>query len=87
MRAPTTPETYELYGVRWPSTAHRADVIIRFIRGNGLVTAGGVEYRVPLFTLYRDLQSVLWPDDDHHEWSDLLLKTVLEERFIAVASA
>ena len=84
MRAPTTPETYELYGVRWPSTAHRADVIIRFIRGNGLVTAGGVEYRVPLFTLYRDLQSVLWPDDDHHEWSDLLLKTVLEERFIAV---
>ncbi len=37
-----------------------------------------------LFYHYRELQSLLWPSYEHHEWSDLMLKTILENRITAV---
>jgi len=31
-----------------------------------------------LYFHYRNAQSLLWPNDDHHRWSDLILKTFCE---------
>ena len=38
----------------------------------------------PLFDLYRELQTILWPDYHHNHWSDLILKTILENRLTAI---
>jgi hypothetical protein len=37
-----------------------------------------------LFFHYRQLQTILWPEDDHHDWSDLILKSILENRITVV---
>lgn len=31
------------------------------------------------------MQSMLWPEDDHHRWSDLILRNILENRITVVA--
>ena len=41
----------------------------------------------PLFDLYRELQTILWPDYDHHEWSDLILRNILNERLTSVQAS
>lgn len=40
-----------------------------------------------LFHHYRSLQSILWPEDDHHRWSDLILSTVLDNRLTVIMGA
>jgi len=44
----------------------------------------GKEYGLGLFEHFRKLQTCLWPDDDHNRWSDLILKTILENRITVV---
>jgi hypothetical protein len=48
------------------------------IRRGGRFTQDGKEYGEGLFHHYRELQKALWPEDDHHRWSDLTLKRILE---------
>lgn len=37
-----------------------------------------------LFFHYKALQSILWPNDDHHRWSDLILRTYCEEEITVI---
>lgn len=78
-------QSFKHYGLRWPGRASPVEIEIRMIHGGGyLKNDSGVKCGEGLFFHYRQLQSLLWPDDDHHEWSDLILKTILEERITAV---
>lgn len=76
------------YGARFKPDVHPALVEMTFIRGGGYVTtASGQKVGLGLFGHYRALFSVLWPEDDHHRWSDLILKHILEERITVVAGS
>ena len=73
--------TWDAYGKAWESDWSRIDVEVWCIQqGEEYLKAQGRS----LFFHYRELQSLLWPDDDHHEWSDLMLKTFLENRITVV---
>lgn len=37
-----------------------------------------------LFFHYRRLQELLWPEDDHHRWSDLILSEILNNTITAI---
>ncbi len=53
-------------------------------KGGKWKMADGKEYGEGLFSHFKKMQSLLWPDDDHHLWSDLILKTILENRMTVV---
>jgi len=78
----TASKTFNLYDLTWN---HEDDNLITveiwMIRqGEDYLKKQGRT----LFQHYRQLQSLLWPEDDHHEWSDLMLQTILEERITVV---
>lgn len=70
----------EAYGVEWPATFAPLDIEFELIRRGGFVEVLGEKYGNGLFFHMRQAFSILWPDDDHHRWSDLGLKTLCEER-------
>jgi hypothetical protein len=74
-----------LYGLNWPNT-YKSDLQIEFemIRAGGTMTFNGKKYGLGLFGHHRAAQSILWPEDDHHRWSDLILKTFCEERITVI---
>jgi hypothetical protein len=72
------------YGLNWPAGIHPVQIPLSCIQRGGQWVEDGWKQGAPLFDLYRDVQSILWPDDDHHEWSDLILKTILDERITIV---
>jgi hypothetical protein len=54
------------------------------IQSGGYYTIDGTRCGEGLFYHYRVLQQLLWPDDDHHRWSDLMLKQILEKRVTVI---
>lgn len=56
-------------------------------KGGKWTAANGRQCGEGLFHHYRAAQSLMWPEDDHHRWSDLMLKTILENRITVVAGA
>ncbi len=74
-------QEWELYGKKWDPSWSRIDVEVWCIQqGEDYLKKEG---RTLLFH-YRELQSLLWPDYEHTLWSDLILKTMLEERITVV---
>lgn len=72
------------YGLDWPGYTEPLDVELHMIREGGYVTIGKKRYGEGLFAHHRAAQSLLWPEDDHHRWSDLVLRTMCEERITVV---
>lgn len=68
----------ELYGLQWPDEADRLQIEIYFIRNKGYVRKNGNKYGKGLFHHYREMFTLLWPEDDHHRWSDLGLRRITE---------
>ena len=59
---------------------------MRLIRSGGYLMVGGVRYGHGLFHHFREMESLIWPEDYHNRWTDWMLKILLEER-IAVFGA
>ena len=57
------------------------------IRKGGRWTDGGEERGAGMFEHYVALQKLLWPGDDHHRWSDQILRSLLEERITILQGA
>lgn len=73
------------YGMMWQDTYHPVEIERYCIRRDGEWRSPiGTKCGAGLFTHYRNLMSLLWPGDDHHRWSDLILKSWLEERILVV---
>lgn len=73
------------YGVYWDRPVKTPlDVEFLMIRHGGYVKVEGKRVGEGLFHHIREAQSIIWPEDDHHRWSDLILKTMCEERIIVV---
>ena len=74
------PENVLHYGVSFKPGTHPARVEIELIKMGG---EGGLG----VFKHYKSLFSILWPEDDHHRWSDLILKHLLEDRITVVSGS
>lgn len=79
------PQKVERYGVLWPITLHPVHVEIQCIRSGGQWTlkSGAVAGEGNFFH-YKRLQQLLWPEDLHYRWSDLMLKEILESRICSI---
>lgn len=77
--------TLEKYGCLWNPVTDPAIIEMTMIRHGGQWTKkDGRLAGNGLFYHYRALQSLLWPEDDHHRWSDLMLRNFLENTITAV---
>lgn len=74
----------QAYGLEWGQQLSAIGIEFRLIQAGGYLAVKGVQYGQGLFHHYRALQGHLWPEDDHHRWSDLILKEYLANRIIAV---
>ncbi len=72
------------YGLRWPVGTAPLDIEFHMMRNGGYVQSGGMKCGEGLLQHYKNAQSICWPTDHHHRWSDLILKEYLENRIIAV---
>jgi hypothetical protein len=80
------PKQIEAYGLGWrfPEFKTPLDVEFEMIRSGGYKTIEGIRYGNGLFFHHKAAQTLLWPEDDHHRWSDLILRTFCEERITVV---
>ncbi len=72
-------KSVNLYGLEWP---HDYDPLRREFymiqKGGQWTGANGQTIGLGLFEHYKKAQSIAWPEDDHHRWSDLTLRRFLE---------
>lgn len=69
----------QLYGIEWPADFDPLERELYMIRKGGQWQgANGSTIGLGLFEHYRNAQSVAWPEDDHHRWSELVLTRFLE---------
>ncbi len=77
-----------LYGLDWPDNSERLEIEFHFIRSGGYVELKGQKYGNGLFHHYKEAQILIWgPDEDHHRWSDLMLREILNNRLTAITGA
>lgn len=79
-------EPIEKYGALWPAGTSAIAIEKACVKRGGkwIDSARGVECGVGLFHHYKAAQQLLWPDDDHHRWSDLCLESILAHTHIAI---
>lgn len=67
------------YGARWPGEYDDLKIEFECIKmGGRWQFPSGNWGGIGLFHHYRNAQSLCWPEDDHHRWSDLGLKAIVE---------
>lgn len=74
----------EVYGLKWPADADPLEVEFEMIRKGGRFDVNGTQHGEGLFHHYKRAQQLIWPDDDHHRWSDLILRTILDNRITVI---
>lgn len=75
----------DLYGCLWPAGSNPLKIEFACITRNGQWTEpNGKVCGLGLFHHYKMAQRYLWPTLDHHRWSDLILKAILENRITMV---
>lgn len=85
--AAPVPEREKLsrYGLKWSNPVNTPlDVELLLIRHGGYATIKGKTVGHGLFYHFRQAQSLIWPEDDHHRWSDLCLQTMCDERIVVI---
>ena len=73
-----------VYGRQWPDDTDPLDIEMFFVRRGGFDTSSGARCGFGLFHHFRSLMRQLWPEDDQHRWSDLILRHYCEERVTIV---
>ena len=69
----------EKYGYNWDIGVSDLKIEFWMIRkGSEFLKSHGRD----LFFHYREAQKLLWPEDDHHRWSDLALRRALEHEIV-----
>lgn len=76
----TPPKHIIRCGLNFDPWMSKLEVEFEFIRAGGYIEIKGKKYGEGLFAHYRMAQTIRWPDEDHHTWSDLILENILKER-------
>lgn len=84
MAKPKIPKR-EVYGLFWEDLIHPAEIEMFMIRHGGhFKKKNGDMVGLGLFHHFKRLQEILNPEKFWHKWNELLLKSFIENRFIAV---
>jgi len=76
------------YGLDWSDDTDLAELEMRFIQAGGYLVENNRRFGEGLFHHYRELQIHLWQDgEDHHRWSDQMLKEILTNRITVIAGS
>lgn len=85
---PQPAKRKSVYNLNWPMTMDPVAIEMHMIQKGGQYTKqDGTLAGEGLFHHYRELQKLLWPEEDHHRWSDLILKTLVEEEISVLMGA
>lgn len=68
------------YGAWWPSTKTDLDIEIWMIRAGGRFKREDHEYGEGLLFHYKAMQRIIWPDEEIDPWSELALKSFLDNK-------
>lgn len=75
----------EQYGLWWDDFTPQIQREIFCIQHGGRWSGpNGQQAGAGLFHHYKRLQEILWPEDDHHRWSDLILEEILNNTITAI---
>lgn len=82
-------ESVIVYGpIEWPEDSDPLQVEMEYIRAGGYITLEGQRSGEGLFYHYKRAQQLLWPEgEDHHRWSDLMLREILANRITAISGS
>ena len=75
------------YGITWSPNSNPLKIELEFIRNGGFLTVSGQKHGAGLFEHFKAAMTLCWPEDDHHRWSDLILKNLLENRITVVCGS
>jgi hypothetical protein len=75
----------EKYGLKWADGTDLAAIEMKFIQSGGYIQTPEGKFGKGLFHHYRELQILLWPDDQHHRWTDQMLGEILGNRISVIA--
>lgn len=84
MASKTPKKKITRYGLDWPPGTSDLAIEKLFIQKGGTIERDGIVHGEGLFHHYRAVESLIWPEDDHHRWSDLMLKEILQNKHTAV---
>src|SRR6266446_3633148 len=77
----------EKYGCQWPEDSDPVEIERYCVRAGGRWTdENGGECGAGLFTHYRNLEFLIWPEDYHNRWTDWMLRILIEERISVFGS-
>ena len=70
--------TLETYGLKFDPRTTQLEVELFFIKNNGHHQPKNKRYGEGLFHHFKAALTLCWPGDDHHRWTDLILKSYCE---------
>lgn len=83
----TMPVPRIAYGVPFQPEAQSLDIEMDFIRAGGYITYGGKRHGLGLYGHYRNLLKLLWPEDEDHRWTDIGLRSIVENEITVLMGA
>ena len=76
---------FQKYSALWPDGLDALQIEQAcIVRGGKWLNKSGVECGLGLFHHYKAAQKLMWPEDDHHRWSDLMLSEILQNKHTAI---
>src|SRR5258705_1068104 len=74
----------EQYGIFWSEQSDPLKREFFMIQNGGRFERNGRTVGNGLFFHYREAQKLLWPDDYHNRWTDLILSQILNNRITVI---
>lgn len=75
---------FERYDLEWPDEADPLQVEFSMIRKGGKFERDGKTVGNGLFYHYREAQKLLWPEEYHNRWTDLILSEILNNTITVI---
>ncbi len=76
---------FQKYSALWPDHLDALQIEQAcIVRGGKWLNKAGAECGLGLFHHYKAAQKLMWPEDDHHRWSDLMLSEILQNKHTAI---
>lgn len=72
------------YEIEWGEGVSDLGIELTCIRKGGTWEANGKTYGMGLFHHFREAQSLCWPNEVHNRWSDLALKTLIDNEIVVI---
>jgi len=80
-------EKISKYNAIWPANTTDLQIEMACIRMGGKWHKNGRDCGMGLFHHYKEAEKLIWPEDDHHRWSDLILKEYLQNRITVIVGS